>query len=372
MKEKIKIFILGGHFSPALAVIEEMEKTKDFQIYFLGRIHPLEGDKSISAEYRVIKEKKNVTFLDINTGRLQRQFTPETLLSLLKIPFGFFQAIYYLVKYRPQIILSFGSYVSLPVSMIGFFLNIPVIIHEQTHQAGMANRITGLWAKRICLSYKDSQKYFLLKKTIITGLPLRPEIFQMTNPVWQKSIGKPLLYITGGSLGSRIINSNILPILDKLLLHFYIIHQAGRANNYSDLDLLKKQINSFSQLKSKYYLTDYLKTAEIGWVLNKADIVISRAGANTVAELIALNKPSIIIPISYSEEQKANAFFAQEKISAIVLQEENLTPENIYQTVMNLYSTLKESKKASNINGKASSVPAQIILKEIYEATKRS
>ena len=250
---KKRIFIIGGHLTPALALIDELEKLGDWDIFFVGRKYSIEGDKTLSIEYRLIKER-NLLFLPLTTGRLQRRFTIHTLSSLLKIPYGFFQSLIYLIKYKPAIIFSFGSYLAFPICIAGFILNIPIVTHEQTTTAGLANKIIGLFAKKIFISYPSSQKFFPKKKTIITGNLLRKEIWDsLAISSWQKPIGHPLIYVTGGSLGAHTINLMVGEILNQLLESFYIIHQTGESYNAKDFeDYEIRRINLDPRLKNKY------------------------------------------------------------------------------------------------------------------------
>lgn len=370
---KKRIFITGGHLTPALAVIDEIRKANEWEIFFVGRKYPLEGDKAVSLEYRIIKKLK-IPFLELTTGRFQRRFTLYTLFSLLKIPIGFLQSFFYLIKYKPDIILSFGSYLALPVALSGFLLRIPIITHEQTRSAGLANRIIGLLAKRVCISYLSSQKFFPKRKTVLTGNPLRQEIWENKPAFWQKSIGQPLLYITGGSLGSHKINVLIEEIIKELLSTFFIIHQTGDSKVYKDYERLKEKRNLLpSDLKRRYFLRKYIELGEIGWTLNNASLIISRAGANTVAEIISLLKPAILIPLPYALEQKENAKIAEEVGLAKVLDEEVLDSQKLLLEIRKFW--LKIIRKEIKIDKKRyksylKNNSTLLIVKEIYETTR--
>lgn len=149
-----KIVITGGHLTPALAVMEKL-REQGWQIVFFGRQHALEGDSSVSVEYQTIT-KLGISFISLTAGRLQRSFTRYTVFSFLKIPIGFIQSFYYLIKFKPTVILSFGGYVALPVALAGWMLKIPIVTHEQSVVPGLANKIIFKFAKKsMCFVGKD-------------------------------------------------------------------------------------------------------------------------------------------------------------------------------------------------------------------------
>src|SRR3989304_10101442 len=153
MKRFSKIFITGGHVTPPLAVIEEIVyRYPDWQIFFVGRKYAMEGDLTVSEEYRIIREL-GLPFLPLVTGRLQRRFTRYTIPSLLKIPQGLLQAWLYVREHKPDVIVTFGGYVGLPVVLAGWLLRIPIISQDETRSVGLANRLVSLLSAKICLSY---------------------------------------------------------------------------------------------------------------------------------------------------------------------------------------------------------------------------
>src|SRR3990167_6775375 len=166
----MKIVIIGGHLTPALSVIEAL--PKDAQILYIGRKYSLEGDKALSLEYQAIT-KKGIPFSAIKTGRLQRRITRYTLPSLVKIPYGFGQSLTILRRFKPNVVVGFGGYVSLPVILAAKTLKIPIVIHEQTLEAGFTNKIVAGFADKICISFESSHKYFPKEKTVLTGNPIR-------------------------------------------------------------------------------------------------------------------------------------------------------------------------------------------------------
>src|SRR5437016_2502209 len=164
-----KVLITGGHLTPALAVLEELQ-SKKWSVAYVGRKYALEGDTSFSAEYQVIHQK-DISFHNITTGRLQRSFTRFTLLSLLKIPIGFLQSTFILLQERPSLVMSFGGYIAVPIVIVAWLCGIPIITHEQTIKPGLANRIIAWFADVICVSWKESASHFPAAKTVVTGNP---------------------------------------------------------------------------------------------------------------------------------------------------------------------------------------------------------
>ena len=173
----MKIVICGGHLSPALSLLEVM--PKHVEVIFIGRKYVFEKEKVLSLEYKVVKEK-NIPFYPLTTGRFQRKFTLETIPSLLKFPIGFFQSITILRKEKPNVVVGVGGYISLPVCLAALLLGIPVVIHEQTQEAGFANKLISHFARKVCISWESSRKFFPEKKIVLTGNPIRKE-FRITN-----------------------------------------------------------------------------------------------------------------------------------------------------------------------------------------------
>jgi UDP-N-acetylglucosamine--N-acetylmuramyl-(pentapeptide) pyrophosphoryl-undecaprenol N-acetylglucosamine transferase len=333
-----KILITGGHITPALSVMRELGKN-GWECFYVGRKYALEGDKTISQEMRIIDDL-GFKFVPITAGRLQRSFTKFTFLSLLKIPVGIIQAFSILIKNKPQIILSFGGYIGLPIAVAGWCLGIPIVIHEQTQSSGMANKIIGYFAKKICVSWSMSIDKFPKEKVIYTGLPLRKEIFQIKKQLnFQKT--KPVIYITGGNLGSHSINLIIEEILPQLLTKYTVIHQCGNAKNSHDYKHLENFKNKLPRnLVNNYYLFTYINEDLIADIFKKADILISRSGANIVYEIIALSKPSILIPLPWSgmQEQLMNAKFLTDHQASIMIQQTELTGALLLEKIEYLFN----------------------------------
>jgi len=314
-----KVVITGGHGPSAKAVIEEIKREKSkWQIFYFGRKYTLEGSKEKSFEYQELKNDAEINFISLTSGRLQRHFSIYTLSSLLKTPLGLITSLFWLKKIKPDIIISFGGYLSVPVVIAGWMLKIPSITHEQTRSVGLANKINSHFVKKIALSFPETLKQTPFKKAILTGNPM----INFSSPS-QKSplrsliskVNKPILLVTGGKSGSRTINNVIKKIKKELKNKFFIVHQVG----------LDRQ-NILGQERG-YLAVPFIKSNNFGWILNRSAMVISRSGANIVWQLAALKKRAILIPIPWSsgDEQKKNAEFLREIGLAKIIPQNKLT-----------------------------------------------
>lgn len=332
----IRIAICGGHLTPALALIEELEKRKDARIIFFGRKYATEGVKNYSAEYRIIQKKKNITLISITTGRLQRKFTRFTIPSLLKIPIGVIQSFFYLLKYRPRVVVSFGGYLSLPVVFCAWLLGIDSLVHEQSALPGLANRVSSLFARKIFLTWPPTLKFFPKVKSKVIGNLTRTAILKKSTPnsKIQKFLDKDgrMIFVTGGNQGSHFLNRKVIDLLPKLR-QYLIFHQVGTANFGGDLDKAKRVDNP------SYFAVDYLGPDEIGAVMARADLVIARSGANTVWDLAQTAKVAILIPlpISASSEQAVNANILENARSAIVIRQQDASSQKIEKAIIRVF-----------------------------------
>ena len=321
----MKILITGGHLTPALAVIEKLQVQPQIEIIFVGRKYAVESENTLSWEYKEI-EKRGIKFIPLYTGRLTRFVSFRNIRSILKIPLGFFQAFKIVRSEKPDIILSFGGYLALPIALTAFLFGKPIFTHEQTIHPGFANRIIGFFAKKVFVAFEDAQKYFNPAKVIITGNPIRTSLFQIQKKPFDIKKVKPVIYITGGSLGSHSINVHIKAVLHALLQKYILIHQTGNVKEYHDFEDLQKIKERLPlKFKNNYYLREHFFDEEIGYIYNVADIVISRAGANTFFELLYLKKPAIFIPLPWSahgEQQKHALIFKENQIGEIFDQSE--------------------------------------------------
>lgn len=325
--EMKKILITGGHLAPALAIIEELRKVKkDIEIVFVGRKYALDSEKTISLEYREI-EKLGIPFIPLSAGRLTRVMTFRSIRNFLRIPLGFFSAFFILREQRPDIILSFGSFLALPVAFWGYLFGIPVYSHEQTIKPGLANRLISYFSKIIFVAFSEARKYFDPSKTLVSGNPVRNAIFEIRTKPFEINKDRPVIYVTGGSLGSHSINLHIQKILSDLLMEYIVIHQVGDTKEYGDFEKLQEVRAKLPQnLASNYYLRKHFLEDEIGYVYSLTDLCVGRSGANTFFELQALKIPALFIPLPWSagrEQQKHAEIFAREGVGEIFHQVES-------------------------------------------------
>lgn len=335
-----KIVITGGHLTPAQAVIAVLKKEGDWEIYYLGRRSSLTGSVLPSVESEVVPQL-GVNFILMPAGRFQRQLGLQLIESLLKLILAFLYSLFLFLKIRPDLVLSFGGYVSLPPVTAAWLLGIPIFIHEQTVVYGLANKINSFFAKKIFVSFPESLGYFPKRKTILTGNPIREEIFSHRSSTINNQLSGenlPLVYITGGNQGSRVINQAVAEALPQLLRQYRIIHQCGKWD-YKKLS---------AKIGKRYFLTDYVGLKDIGWVLRNADLVISRAGANIIYELAALGKPAILIPISWSsqDEQNKNSQILKNIGLVEILPQSDLSATTLLFKVNTMMAHLSQYKKA--------------------------
>jgi UDP-N-acetylglucosamine--N-acetylmuramyl-(pentapeptide) pyrophosphoryl-undecaprenol N-acetylglucosamine transferase len=340
----MKLVITGGHHSSALPVIEELRKrTPQIEILWIGHKHSLAGDLNDTLEYKEIT-KLGIQFKELKTGKF---YNNVNLLSIYKIISGFFSASKILLEFKPDLILSFGGYLAVPVVIAGWFQNIPSITHEQTLVAGYANKLISLFSRKILISFEESARFFDNKKIVFTGIPLRKAIFQPISHNFSVDNTLPYIYVTGGKSGSHLINEVIGIAMPELLNEANVIHQCGDysvTNDYEKLDKIYTQLKN--SVKGKYFLKKFVLEDEIGEVFDKASLVISRSGAHAVSEISVLNKPCILIPIPWvsHNEQYANAQFLHQRGLAEIIEEKNFTPEKIINLVTSMLGNLEKYK----------------------------
>lgn len=364
----MKLLITGGHITPALAIIDEILEGKDLsetKILFIGRKHTSHSRKEISLEFLEI-QKRHIPFIDLEAGRMTRIFSFQLLKSLLKVPIGYIHAFNILRKEKPDMILTFGSYIGLPVAICGWLIGIPVYVHEQTIHPGLSNQLIGQFATQIFVSFPESREFFDKHRSVVSGNPVRKQIFQITKKPYAISKTHPVIYITGGSLGSHSINELVKPILTSLLSRYIVIHQTGNVTEFKDYDTFKKIRHKLpDDLKQRYFLRTHFLSDEIGYIYSVSDLVIGRSGANTFFELVALHKPAIFIPLPWSanrEQQKHAEKFREAGTGEVFDQDEDSDKFlGMIINVLDNIDTYKENFKHLDSLYKHNSV--QIILK---------
>lgn len=362
----IRIVLTGGHAATtALATLDEIvRRSGRWDIYWIGTKKAIEGKAVPTLESKIFSSK-GIRSYSIIAGRIQVRFTFWTLSSIAKIPFGFIHALFLLLKIRPKIILSFGGFAAFPVVVAGFLLRIPVVIHEQTMAVGRANKYSSLFAKKIALAREESREYFPKEKCVVVGNPILTQIAEVKP---KTEIGKPpTVFITGGSRGSQIMNELVVDVLEKLLKDFVVIHQVGFLDNRK---IEKVKDSLAKELREKYEVYPMIDPMDLDGVYKRADVVISRAGANTVAEIVATKRPAILIPIpwSYQDEQAKNAEFAEKFGLAKVLNQEELTGDRLVEEIANLVDNWEEIITRTK-NKKSPDIKAAKRLVDLLEET---
>lgn len=265
----------------------------------------MEGTNNLALEFTEIQTFPQVKYLTITTGRVQRQFfvnVGQSIAAFLKIFVGFTQSFYWLIRYQPDVILSFGGYVAIPVVILGWLLGKPILTHEQTVVSGRSNKLISYFADKVLVSWPQSLDHF--PKAILTGNPIREEILNQS-PVTSH---QPLIYVTGGSQGARAIDEVVMEIKPALEKKYQVIHQTA---------------------------DNKLSGEESAKILAKADLVISRAGANTVCEILFLGIPAILIPLpnTFQAEQEKNADLVKSVGLGEIILQKNLTSQKLLSLI---------------------------------------
>lgn len=348
MRKEKKIVITGGHAAPGLALLEELKKS-GWQVAWFGETKAMEGAGTLEAQ---TIPRLGVAFYKIESAKIHRKFPFRSFLSFWKILAGFFESLVLLSKIKPSVVLSFGSYVSIPVAFAAWVLRIPVIIHEQTASSGLANRLVAKIAEKIAISFETSKEYFPERKTVLTGNLVRSAFFKIGKKKKSRKNALPVIYITGGSRGSRIINSAVLEVLPELLSRAKIYHQTGQLD-FEKIQEVKRSLPE--NLRERYEISALCSPSEVEKIYEKADVVVARAGANTVSELAVTGTPAILVPIPWSEsnEQEKNAVLLAETGLAAILNQEKLSGrvllEEIEKMLMNIKGIKKSADKAKKL-----------------------
>ena len=311
----------GGHVYPVLAVLDEMPSIR---VVWIGSGSQLE---------RRILEGRPLRYYGIPTGKLRRYFSLQNIIDLFKFVAGFFASLVILLREKPKLVFSKGGYVSVPPVAAARLLRVPSITHESDLRPGLATRINSRFADRVLVSFPGSGEFFderLRGKVIHTGNPIRKILLsgdgQKGRALFGCPANQPLLLVLGGSLGSASINRLVLDAMDRLRRNCFVVHQLGSGH----LDGMQAQSN--------YYPASYFHD-DLAHIFAAADLVLCRSGANTLWELAALGKPSVLIPLplgSSRGDQIENAEFFAQAGAATVLQQEGLTSDRLAEVVLHL------------------------------------
>lgn len=356
----------GGHISTASAIISALKKDYKFNnknfLYIGGDLGMTNEKPGNSLEQKIFA---NETFNKkyIRAGKLQRKFSIHGIFLLLRTFLGFIDSYKILREFKPDIVLSTGGFVSVPVCLTAKMLKSKIYLHEQTAAVGLSNKIVSKYCDKIFVAFPSSKEYFPPEKTIHTGNLIRPEIFHKsgkgkTIEAMKKMLVRqevlPIVYISGGSLGSHILNRTVKDALLSLLQDFQVILQTGDNKEFKDYELLMKEREKLSpNLRDRFFPVKYLGNKEIGFVLNNIDFFVGRSGANTVYEMGVLQIPSIFIPIPWvtHNEQVKNAKILEKLGLAEILNQGELTPENLVLKMRRFYEKEKnyDSSEVENI-----------------------
>ena len=341
----IKILVTGGgsagHISPAIAIIKTLQEMAneagaDWQPQFLY----IGGKRGLE---KTQVEAEAIPFVGVETGKLRRYWSRENFSDVARVPVGVWQAFGHVRRFRPDVVLATGGYVAVPPVLAAAGLRVPIITHEQTVQIGLANRINARFASRIGLSWesaRDELPASMRDKAFVSGNPVRPAIFggdkirARTFCGFDAHDNAPVIYVTGGSQGARILNRGIEDVLPQLLSLCRVVHQCGKQPGAEqDFDRLQKARAQLSpELQSKYFVTPFIRE-EINDVLALADLVVGRAGAGTVTELCALGKAALYVPLvpTGGDEQTRNAKMCETIGAAKTIRQSEFSGERLMQ-----------------------------------------
>ena len=331
-----KILITGGHLTPALSFIDYLQQQEPtIDIVFVGRKYAQVTNKQTSWEKQEITAR-GIPFIAFQAQKTG-SFNPLTFWQTVR------RAQHILVQQQVTHLLTFGGYLAVPFALAAKQLHLPIITHEQTRVLGRANRIISLLADQTAISFADTKTTWFVHP-VLTGNPLREQIFdsQAPAPPWfQPKKRLPLLYIAGGSQGSQTINDNILPLLDQLTRDYTIIHQVGKASQAHNpsahiATYLKQNLLHFDN----YYYRPFLSACELAYFYPRLHLAVSRAGANTIAELTAFRIPTLYIPLPHANynEQYHNAHALSSQHAALLLEQKNLLPKDLLLAINQLDS----------------------------------
>ncbi len=323
----------AGHVTPCIALLPEL-KEEGYDIHYIGSYNGIE--KKLIEEY-------GIPYYGISSGKLRRYFDPKNFSDPFKVIKGYFEACKLLKQLKPDIVFSKGGFVSVPVVLAAKKHKIPAIIHESDMTPGLANKLAIPSATRVCANFPETLKYLPEGKAVLTGTPIRKELFSGNKIKGLDFCGftsnKPVILIIGGSTGSRAINDIIRGMLPTLLRDYQVIHLCGKGN----LDERQNDTAGYVQY-------EYIK-AELSNLFAAADLVISRAGANAICELLALRKPNILIPLpaaSSRGDQILNAESFERQGYSYVLKEEDLSISRLLEAIQSVMNTKKDYMNAMN------------------------
>ncbi len=309
----------AGHVTPNIALMPALQK-EGYEISYIGSYDGIEK--------RLIEEQ-NIPYYGISSGKLRRYFDVKNFSDPFKVLKGYGQSIKLLKRIKPDVVFSKGGFVSVPVVLAARHCHIPAIIHESDITPGLANRIAIPKATKVCCNFPETLKYLPADKAVLTGSPIRSNLFTGDKErafalCKFEDHSKSTLLVVGGSSGSKVINTAIRNLLPELIKTYNIIHLCGKGNVDNEL------LDTIGYTQFEY------ADEELSDMFALADLVISRAGANAICELLALHKPNILIPLSAAASRgdqilNANSFRSQG--FSYVLEEEELTNTTLLEAI---------------------------------------
>lgn len=321
-----KIILTGGgtagHVTPNMALIPEL-KQRGYEIKYIGSYDGIE---------KKLIEELGIDYEGISSGKLRRYMSAKNFTDPFRVIKGYSEAKKLIKSYSPDIVFSKGGFVSVPVVLAAKKYKIPVIIHESDMTPGLANKLSISAASLICHNFPETASYLPKGKAVLTGSPIREELRHGDRLAGLNMCGfnanKPIIMVIGGSLGAVAVNEAIRGSLDTLLEKYQIVHLCGKGKTDASLNDVKG-----------YKQFEYIK-AELKDLFAMSDIIISRAGANAICEIVALRKPNILIPLSAKAsrgDQILNAKSFEKQGFSEVIEEENLTKTLLVDTINNVY-----------------------------------
>ncbi len=321
----------AGHVTPNLALVPSLRK-ENFEIRYIGSYDGIE---------KSLVEDDGIPYDGISSGKLRRYFSLKNFTDPFRVIKGFGESKALLKRYQPDIVFSKGGFVAVPVVLAAKQLKIPVIIHESDLTPGLANRICIPAANKVCCNFHETLEYLPEDKAVLSGQPIREELFHGSKHAGLEFAGftgeKPVIMVIGGSLGAVHVNNAIRAILPRLLERFDVIHICGKGH----IDESLRDTPGYVQYE---YIEDELKN-----LFAAADLIVSRAGANSICEIVALKKPNVLIPLPASASRgdqilNANSFKAQGY--SAVLTEEEMTDDTLFDIITDTYDNRSKYVKA--------------------------
>jgi len=309
----------AGHLIPNLALVPDLTSA-GFDLFYIGSTNPLD---------RELVGREGIPFQAISTGKFRRYWNVRLLFEWIFTLFAFMQSVLLLNKIQPNVVFSKGGFVSIPAVLAAWCLKIPVIIHESDFTPGLANRLCSYFAREVCVTHEITKCHFRHKTVTCTGLPIRRNLLEGRSEEGFRMCGlihgKPVLLVIGGSAGSEKLNKTVRDSLDDLLKDFQVVHITGRGK-------------SLDVYRSGY--TQFEFASEIGHLYAIADLVVSRAGATTIAELLAVNKPAILVPLPRTAsrgDQIETASFYERMGMSYVIEDEVLSRDKLLDAVEQVF-----------------------------------